>query len=112
MSLQSASSSSVSTRISPVGHVIKRNESVTITCQTKANKTSSGFIWSKRTFGNDSILSGDSVMSWSEGEYLYGSVTLDGFDYSNCGVYSCRINISELQQEVEMPISIEGTVPC
>ena len=111
ISLQSTSSSSFSTRITPVGHLIKRNESVTITCQTVAHGTSSNFIWSKRTFGNDSTLSGNSILSWNEGEYLFGSLMLDRFIYSRCGVYSCRINTSELPQEIEIPLSIEGTVP-
>ena len=111
ISLQSTSSSSFSTRITPVGHLIKRNESVTVTCQTVARETSSGYIWSKRTFGNDSTLSGNSIISWNEGEYLFGSITLDHFNDNHCGVYSCRINISELPQEIEIPLTIEGTVP-
>ena len=111
ISLQSTSSSSFSTRITPVGHLIKRNESVTITCQTVAHETSSNITWSKRTFGNDSTLSGNSILSWNEDEYLFGSLTLDRFNYSHCGVYSCRININELPQEIEIPLSIEGTVP-
>jgi hypothetical protein len=41
---------------------------------------------------------------------LYGSLTLDYFDYSHCGVYSCEVNIGNALQEVEMPLSIEGTV--
>ena len=93
-----------------MGHQIKRNESVTITCQTSAAETSSNFTWSKRTFGNRSALSGNNIRSWNEDEYLYGSLTLDYFDYSYCGVYSCEVNIGNALQEVEMPLSIEGTV--
>ena len=109
ISFQSASSSSLSAQITPVGHLIKRNESVTITCQTLAAGTSSNFTWSKKTFVNHSALSGNNIRSWNEGEYLYGSLTLDYFDYYHCGVYSCQVNIDSTQQEAEIPLSIEGT---
>ena len=93
-----------------MGHIIKRNESVTITCQTLAAGTSSNFTWTKKTFGNHSTLSGNNIRSWYEGEYLYGSVALDYFDYTHCGVYSCQVNIGGTTQQVKIPLSIEGTV--
>ena len=94
-----------------VGRLIKRNESVTITCQTLATETSSNFTWSKRTFANHSTLSGNNIQSWIEEEYLYGSLKLDNFDYYDCGIYSCQVNTTDrTSQEAEMPLSIEGTV--
>ncbi len=110
ISFQSASSSSLLARISLVGHLIRSNESVTITCQTNARETSSNFTWSKRTYGNRSALSGNNIYSWNEGQYLYGSLTLDYFDYDHCGVYSCQVDTGETVVEIEMPLSIEGTV--
>jgi hypothetical protein len=92
-----------------VGHIIKRNESVTITCQTLATGTSSNFTWTKKTFGNHSTFS-ENIRSWNEGEYLYGSVTLDYFDYTHCGVYSCQVNIGGTTPQGQMPLSIEGMV--
>ena len=46
--------------------------------------------------------------SWIEGEYLYGSISLNNFDYHHCGVYTCRINIGGILQEEEIPLAIEG----
>ncbi|CAB4025155.1 protocadherin Fat 4-like, partial [Paramuricea clavata] len=94
ISFVSNSSSSLLAYRTPVGHIIKRNESVTITCQTLAAGTSSNFTWTKKTFANQTTLSGNNIRSWNEGEYLYGSVTLDYFDYTHCGVYSCQVNMS------------------
>ena len=103
---QSTLSSSLSTNLTPVGHLIQRNDSVTITCQTLAAETSSNFTWSKRTFANNSQISGNNIRSWIEGEYLYGSLTLDYFDYHHCGTYSCQVNT----EEAEIPLSIRGIV--
>ena len=95
----------------PVGHIIKRNNSVTITCQTLNDQTSPIFTWSKRTLGNYSTFSADNIQSWTEGEYLYGSIRLNYFDYSDCGVYKCTlVNINGTLQEAEIPVSIEGIV--
>lgn len=109
ISIQSTSSSSSSVHRTLVGHLIKPNESVTITCQITAAETSSNFTWSKRTFRNHSELNSN-IRSWKEGEYLYSSITLENFDYSHCGVYICEVNSGGTHHAAEMPLSINGIV--
>lgn len=92
-----------------MGHPVKRNESVTLTCQIVASDAMPGnFAWFKRTFGSSLELSGPDIRSWTQGEYLYGSLTLNNYNYSDCGVYSCRIATGVVTQEIEMPVTIEG----
>ncbi|XP_028402439.1 uncharacterized protein LOC114525371 isoform X2 [Dendronephthya gigantea] len=110
ISFKSNTSSSTATERRPVGYLLKRNETVTITCQILDTETSSTFLWYKKTIGEPSHLNNSNKRSWIEGEYLYGSITLYNFDYHDCGVYTCQINSGGMFQEGKIPLTVEAPI--